>query len=93
MLEKTIEKKIKDYAKSKECLAYKFTSPARRSVPDGMFITPLGTVFFIELKQLGKKPTPGQEREIKRLQEQYVSVFIVDNVETGKQIIDDMVAL
>jgi uncharacterized protein Veg len=50
-------------------------------------------VFFIEFKQLGKKPTPGQEREIKRLQEQYVSVFIVDNVETGKQIIDDMVAL
>ena len=91
MLEKTIEKKVKDYAKSKGMLVYKFTSPARRSVPDGMFITPKGYTFFIEFKQKGKKPTAGQDREIARLKKQNVEVFVVDDVEFGKGIIDGMV--
>ena len=38
MLEKQIESKVCDYAKSKGVLAYKFTSPARAAVPDRLFI-------------------------------------------------------
>ncbi len=91
MLEKDIEKKVCDYAKTKGMLTYKFTSPNRRSVPDRMLVTPKGIVFFIEFKQEGKKPTAGQAREIKRLQDQGVSVFVVDNVEEGKTVVDEMV--
>lgn len=91
MLEKQIEKKVCDYAKSKHCLVYKFTSPARASVPDRLFISMTGRVWFIEFKAKGKKPTPGQAREIARLQAYGVRVFVVDDVEQGKQIIDEMV--
>lgn len=89
MLERDIEKKVKDYARSKGFLAYKFTSPGHAFVPDGLFITPRGeTVFFIEFKQLGKKPTSGQRREMDRLTAQGVDVWLCDSVELGKEIID-----
>ena len=52
MLEKDIEKKVCDYAKSKNVLAYKFTSPARAAVPDRMFVTPEGTVWFKSPRKL-----------------------------------------
>lgn len=90
MLEKQIEKKVCDYAKTKGMLVYKFTSPARASVPDRLLITPDGEVFFIEFKRQGGKPTEGQVREIARLKQQNVTVDIIDNVEDGKQFVDLM---
>ena len=60
MLEKQIEAKVCDYAKSKGVLAYKFTSPARAAVPDRMFISPDGRVWFCEFKREGQKPTAAQ---------------------------------
>ena len=83
MLEKDIEKKVCDYAKEKGLLVYKFTSPARAAVPDRMFITPAGTVFFVEFKRGGQKATPAQEREHARLRGHNVAVYVVDNVEEG----------
>ena len=91
MLEKQIERSVCDYARTKGVLAYKFTSPARAAVPDRLFITPNGTVFFCEFKADGKKPTPAQEREHHRLREQKVTVFVIDNVTEGKTMIDLMV--
>jgi len=91
MLEKQIEAKVCDYAKSKNVLAYKFTSPARAAVPDRMFIAPDGRVWFCEFKRAGAKPTSAQEREHARLRAQKVTVFVIDNVEVGKAMIDFMV--
>lgn len=88
LLEKEIEKRVKEYARSKGFLAYKFTSPGHAFVPDGLFIAPGGKVFFIEFKQLGKKPTPGQQREMERLRAQGVDVWLCDFVDLGKEIID-----
>lgn len=87
-LEKVIEGKVVDYAKKLGCLVYKFTSPARRSVPDRMFIVHGGRVFFIEFKRLGQKPTPGQEAEIGKIRDKGAPVWVVDNVNFGKQVID-----
>jgi len=87
-LEKIIEKKVVAYAKSKGCLVYKFTSPSCRSVPDRIFITPTGLVFFIEFKRLGEKPTAAQAVEIAKLRKQGVDVWVVDTVERGKIAID-----
>ena len=89
MLEKEIEAKVKEYARSKGWLAYKFTSPGHSFVPDGLFISPKGVVLFMEFKQLGKKPTPGQSREISRIIEHHTQCYVVDNVERGKEIIDE----
>lgn len=91
MLEKEIERKVCDYAKTKGVLAYKFTSPARHAVPDRLFIAPNGVVWFCEFKREGQKPTPAQEREHTRLRQQKVNVFVVDNVTAGIEMIDQMV--
>ena len=88
MLEKVIESKVNAYAQSKGFLTYKFTSPARRAVPDRIYISPKGTVIFVEFKREGQKPTPQQEREHLRLRLQNVYVFVIDNVETGKAMVD-----
>ena len=87
-LEKDIEKAVKDYARSKGMLAYKFVSPGHSFVPDGIFIADDGRVFFIEFKRLGCKPTAGQQREINRMSVRGCDVFVVDSVDTGKAVID-----
>lgn len=88
MLERDIEKAVKLYARSKNWLAYKFTSPGHIGVPDGLFISPVGFVIFMEFKQTGKKPTAMQQREIDRINQHGVMARVVDSVEQGKTIID-----
>lgn len=88
MLEKDVESKSCKYAKERGWLAYKFTSPARRSVPDRIFINPFGLVIFIEFKATGKVPTEAQEREIRRLRENGCFVLVIDSVEDCKILVD-----
>jgi len=90
MLEKDIESRVCRYAKSKGLDHYKFNSPARAAVPDRLFITPSGFIFFVEFKAEGKKPTTAQLREHVRLQKRNVRVFVIDNVDEGKFVIDLM---
>lgn len=92
-LEKEIEKKVCDYAKSLGFLCYKFTSPARRSVPDRLFISPKGVVFFIEFKMLGKKPTPSQQVEIEKIRQTGVAVYVIDSIVGGKEVVVDRYVL
>ena len=91
MLEKEIEAKVCDYAKTKNVMVYKFTSPNRMAVPDRLFIRPDGRIWFCEFKREGMKPTPAQEREHHRLRQHKVSVFVIDNVDEGKAMVDMMV--
>lgn len=91
MLEKQIEAAVCDYAKTKNVLAYKFTSPARAAVPDRLFINSTGVVWFCEFKRQGAKPTAAQYREHERLRGHEVSVFVIDNVVAGKAMVDYMV--
>lgn len=93
MLEKQIERKVCDYAKEKNFLVYKFTSPGRMAVPDRLFITPSGLVFFIEFKRQGQVPTPQQQREHERLENQKCHVFVIDDVVKGKLVIDLMMRM
>ena len=91
MLEKDIESKVCEYAKQQNVLVYKFTSPNRMAVPDRMLIRPDGHIWFVEFNREGAKPTPAQEREHHRLRQHKVSVFVIDNVEEGRLMIDLMV--
>jgi len=86
-LEKDIEKAVVKIAREMGMLCYKFTSPSRMSVPDRLFITKAGVVFFIEFKRKGAKPTPAQEVEINKIRAKGVSVYVVNNVEDGKKIL------
>jgi hypothetical protein len=90
MLEKQIETKVCDYAKDRGLLAYKFTSPARAAVPDRLFVLPNGRMFFCEFKRSGQKPTPAQDREHTRLRGHKVNVWVIDGVNEGLRMIDEM---
>jgi len=86
--ERDIEMAVCRYAKKKGWLAYKFTSPSRRSVPDRILLQPGGRAIFIEFKRPGGKPTKNQLREINRIIDQEFLAVIVDSVEQGKLLID-----
>ena len=86
--ESFVEKKICDYAKSKDWLALKFTSPGTKGVPDRVFLKS-SKIFFIEFKALGKKPTKLQAHCHRLLRREGFNVYVVDNVEYGKEVIDN----
>lgn len=74
-------------------IAYKFTSPARRSVPDRLCILPVADehkeivsryVRFVEAKRPGEVATASQQREHERLRALGFSVLVIDT----KQIAD-----
>jgi len=90
MSEKTIEKKVCDYAKSQGMLCYKFVSPGKRGVPDRMFITKEGLVFFIEFKDHKGVLSPTQAKIIKAIRDHNAYVFVVSTVEGGVHLINKM---
>lgn len=93
MLERDIEKIVKDYARTMGCLAYKFVSPGHAFVPDCIIVTPKGRTAFIEFKRPGGKATSGQLREIERIRRHLVIAEVIDDVAVGKAFIDWLVGL
>lgn len=84
--EKDIEKYFCECVKRAGGIAYKFTSPQRRSVPDRLVVMPGGLIYFVEVKN-GKSPyTEGQEREIKRLTELGQKVYTIRSKEEARVI-------
>lgn len=63
MLERDIEKAFVKRVKSLGGMAEKFTSPAKRSVPDRIVTLPGGRIIFVECKRPGAKPTELQLRD------------------------------
>lgn len=83
-----IENKVKEYAKSKGWITYKWSSPAQRGVPDRLFFRG-GTVLAVEFKAPGKKPTPLQNFHIAKLSTAGILVHVIDNAAQGKALIDE----
>ncbi len=65
---------------------YKWTSSNRVSVPDRIVILK-GAVWFVEVKTLGKHPTPAQQREMNRLKSHGCNVTYV----SGKAGVDEFI--
>lgn len=91
MRESEIEKRVCQYAESKGTLCYKFVSPGRRGVPDRMCIDRNGRAFFIEFKQPGGSLRPEQMREIERMNRNRAIVYVIDNIEDAKVLIDAII--
>jgi Holliday junction resolvase len=87
MKERQIESKVVKKAKELGFLTYKFSSPSNRGVPDRIFISSHGEVFFIEFKSAKGKVTKLQEKTIKDICNYGVGVFIINSVEVGLQIL------
>ena len=91
MRESKIEKEVCKYAESKGFLVYKFVSPGRTGVPDRICVDNVGRTFYVEFKQGDGRLSPMQVREIKRLRDNGAMVFVVNNVDYGKGVIDGFV--
>lgn len=85
--ESKIEKAVCDYAEKMGFTVRKVCYVNRKSCPDRM-VYGMGEIFFIEFKSPGEKPRPDQIREINRMKEAGVKVFVVDNIDYGKTIIE-----
>lgn len=77
--EKDIERYFCEEIKRHGGIAFKFTSPQRRSVPDRLVIMPNGYCAFVEVKKQDGVRTPGQVREQERLEALGHDVFNVYN--------------
>lgn len=85
--EAELEKKLGIWARSQGCLYYKFSSPARRGVPDRLIMGPTGKALFLELKAPGGKPTALQERELRILRGNGCRAEWTDNLQVAKVMI------
>lgn len=79
MLERDVEKALVRRVKALGGMAEKFSSPARRSVPDRIVTMPDGQIIFVELKAPGKKPTEAQGRDHAKRRAMGCDVRVIDN--------------
>lgn len=81
MLERDVEAWLAAEVKRRGGIAFKFTSPQRRSVPDRLVLLPGADIFFVETKAPGKLPTDAQLREHERIRALGFRVFVMDSKE------------
>jgi hypothetical protein len=87
MLEKTLESKITKKAKELGFLTYKFSSPSNRGVPDRMFISPTGNVFFIEFKTMKGILSALQKKIHAEIENKGIKVYVIRNIESGLEVL------
>ena len=88
MLEADIESKVRKYAIRKGWMVRKFTSPAKKNVPDRIYTAPGGIITYIEFKATGKRPTFGQYRELDKLIAQGCRAIWINDVHAGFRYVD-----
>ena len=81
MKEKVLEQYLVRKVKSMGGIAYKFTSPARRSVPDRLVLLPGGRILFVECKGSGARATKAQQYELDRISQLGFEAAVVDSKE------------
>ena len=81
MLEKHIEQALVRKVKSLGGICEKYTSPARRSVPDRLVSMPGGDIIFVEVKRPGGKVTEAQKRDHLKRRALGFKVIVVDSYE------------
>lgn len=87
MRESNLEYKCLIYAKTHNILAYKFTSPTNNGVPDRIFFKD-GKTFLVEFKTKVGKLSKLQESQIKILTSQNIQVYVINDFEEFKKVID-----
>ena len=88
MAEKDIEQYLRDEVKKAGGRAYKFVSPGNAGVPDRLVLFPEGRIVFVELKARGKKSTPLQIGQQKRINRLGFEVLVID----CKSGVDNLIA-
>jgi hypothetical protein len=81
MLERDIEKALIKRIELLGGTCEKFTSPAKRSVPDRLVTLPGNCVEFVECKRPGQVPTEKQHRDHARRRALGCTVWVIDSLE------------
>lgn len=84
MKESALEAQIVAWCRTQKILTYKFSSPARRGVPDRIFIKS-GKILFVELKAPGNVPTALQDHELGTLTAAGMTAIWADNLAVLKR--------
>jgi hypothetical protein len=89
--EQRLQRQCRDYATNLGCVARKIRYEGRRDAPDLFIGFPGGNIIFFELKNPNKKGavSKGQRREIELLRSIKLHVYIIDNFDAFKAIVDD----
>jgi len=87
--ENVIEGYLRDRVKSIGGRAYKFISPGNSGVPDRLVLLPNGRSIFVELKAMGKEPTPIQLLQHKKLRALGFIVLVIDSKKKVDEFIKD----
>ena len=87
MLEKEIEKYLRDKIKNLGGIAYKFISPSNNGVPDRIVLLPKGKIIFVELKNEHGKTSKMQDIQIERIRNLGFDVRIINS----KQKVDEFI--
>lgn len=77
--ESDIEKYLREQVKIAGGRAYKWVSPGNNGVPDRIIFFPFGRIIFVELKAPGKKPTPIQLAQGKKIRGLGQVVLVIDS--------------
>ncbi len=87
MRERDIEIYLREQVKKIKGRAYKFESPGNAGVPDRIILLPGGRVFFIELKAQGRKSSPLQVAQQKRIATLGCTVLVIDSLQGVEEFI------
>ena len=91
-MEKKLQQKIAKLCKDHAMICYKVHAEGVVGFPD-LFIAGSGRVVLVECKHPGKTGLlrPGQKRRIAELREAQVEVYVIDDYEEAKKLIEGWV--
>jgi len=90
MREKTIEQKLTRAVKARGGICPKLVCPGMAGMPDRLVLLPDGKLGFVEVKAPGEKPRPLQTARHRILEWLGYRVYVLDNPEEIRGIIDEI---
>ena len=90
MVEKEIERRMREMVCKRGGLFYKFVSPGNRGVHDRIIITPAGVVWFVELKTDEGRLAPLQKYQRGELKKRNANVRVLHGWEAVKEFLQEV---
>ena len=91
MLEKEIERRMCELIKKRGGLTYKFKSPNSPGVPDRIVITPVGVVWFVELKNSVGRVAGIQKWQLSELEKRGANVRVLCGWDAAKDFVEEVI--
>lgn len=88
--ESVIESYLRDRVRAVGGQALKWVSPGSNGVPDRIVLLPGNRTIFVELKAPGKKPTPLQLAQHRKIRRTEHTVLVIDSKEGVDEFIQDI---